>query len=206
MKIALVGGPYSQGAAATAAALALAAPDAAPGGGGIIVLDAAAVAGAAPAGVPAVPCIVIDGPLLPDGRYDYSPAVAELTRLLAGKPGAVAVDSLALPAILGDPHGARAAELPLALARVLYWDRDRPKVVVHFCLPHSLPHYLRAWSRYVAYAPDQGIVRGEDIGVGDTAARRVERHGAYAEERRRANSYRTRALGALGARLKFWKR
>ena len=85
-------------------------------------------------------------------------------------------------------------------------------MVVHFCQPNSLPHYLRAWSHYVLSAPDQGIVEAADLGA-DLAGRRLAHHAAYAEERRRANSFRTRLwgaavkrLGRLLGRLRFWGR
>ena len=194
MKIVLVGGPYSRAAAHGAVAFADALA-----GSAVALYDPPP--GLAEPGGDAVPRLLVAYPPLPDGRYDAARLAAELTALLADRPPALALDGAALLAMLNDFHGSRAAELPAAATRVLFWLPDRPRVIVHFCDPPTRPHFARAWGQYVLYAPSQAVEDATVSGRVDLPGERVARHAKFGSERRRLGHPWTRLKGRLAARL-----
>ncbi len=202
MIVVIVPGPYSPAAARAAVAAGRAVP---PDAGvyGRVVLAGAGLADA-PADGPGdadIPTIPLDEFLKADGVFLYAGLGQALGRALAGRPAGVALDGSGPAWMLIDGHGGRVGEVPQAVARVLYWERDRP-VVVHFCPPPLYGHYAQEWARLVTHEP---------VGVPDPG-HRLRFHHDYANRERFLHHPKSRARRVVLVkvrrvidRFKFWR-
>lgn len=100
-----------------------------------------------------------------DGSFASVPLVKELATVFSQVPKALILDSTTNTTRYSDldRHGLRAGEIPVLIAKTLYW-MPEPPIVMHFIVPSMKPYYVREWGMHVEYAPVETVhVCGQDI-------------------------------------------
>jgi hypothetical protein len=107
----------------------------------------------APATETTYPTIVLDHFIAKEGPFLPVLYTKKLVKLLGESPRVLVIDGSSdlLPSI--DIHGGRAWEIPITTMKHLFWNRNRPAAIVHFCHPTMLAYYIREWSKYHKYTP-----------------------------------------------------